>query len=229
MKSLSNKHAIILISIIIPITAIATIFNVETYVFHPLQNTDNVVVIRPTFTSSAYQTKGFYDYYNSKCGIECLTVTVINETSTYESSKNAIKILEWNHIKIITDLEVHNNPEILSGYKTVILLHNEYVTQNEFDAITSHPNVIYLYPNALYGKVKYEDSKITLIKGHGYPDKEIKNGFEWNNDNSKMEFDTKCIIWNFYKISNGYMLNCYPEHKIKRNIEILEKLDKLLQ
>lgn len=229
MKSLSNKQTAIIILITIPLTSIIVIYNIETYVFYPLKNIDNVIAIKPIFTATAYQTDGFYDYYESKCGIECLTIKVIDETSTYESSKNAIRVLEWNNIKIITDLDVHNNPEILSGYKTVILLHNEYVTQKEFDAITSHPNIIYLYPNALYGKIKYEGNKITLVKGHNYPENEVKNGFEWKNDNSEMEYDSKCITWDFYKISNGYMLNCYPEHIIKRNIKILEKLDNLLQ
>ena len=34
------------------------------------------------------------------------------------------------------------------------MLHNEYVTRPMFDAITSHPNVIYLYPNALYAEIE---------------------------------------------------------------------------
>ena len=45
------------------------------------------------------------------------------------------------------------------------MLHNEYVTQAMFDAITNHPNVIYLYPNALYAEIEvdYENNLITLI------------------------------------------------------------------
>ena len=57
------------------------------------------------------------------------------------------------------------------------MLHNEYVTRTMFDAITSHPNVVYLSPNALYAEIEvdYDNDTITLIRGHNYPQPEIKN------------------------------------------------------
>jgi hypothetical protein len=49
----------------------------------------------------------------------------------------------------------------------VIVLPNEYVTKKEFDAIASHPDMIFLYPNALYAEVKtdYASNTITLVRG----------------------------------------------------------------
>ena len=94
------------------------------------------------------------------------------------------------------------------------MLHNEYVTRAMFDAITSHPNVIYLYPNALYAEIEvdYNDSTITLIRGHNYPDPEIKNGFDWEFDNTHpYEYDYQCLNMEFYKTDDGWMTNCYPE------------------
>ena len=84
-----------------------------------------------------------------------------------------------------------------------------------FDAITSHPNVVYLYPNALYAEIEvnYTDETITLIRGHNYPEPEIKNGFDWEFDNTHpYEYDNECLSMEFYKIKNGWMTNCYPEN-----------------
>ena len=83
------------------------------------------------------------------------------------------------------------------------MLHNEYVTRTMFDAITNHPNVLYLYPNALYAEIEvdYIDETITLIRGHNYPEPEITNGFDWEFDNTHpYEFDSECKI-------HGYIQN----------------------
>ena len=107
------------------------------------------------------------------------------------------------------------NPSILQQFDKVIMLHNEYVTRAMFDAITNHPNVLYLYPNALYAEIEvnYIDETITLIRGHNYPEPEIENGFDWEFDNTRpYEFDSKCKIIDIYKIKNGRMTTCYPEN-----------------
>jgi len=83
-----------------------------------------------------------------------------------------------------------------------------------FDAITSHPKVIYLYPNALYAEIEvnYTDETMTLIRGHNYPEPEIKNGFDWEFDNTHpYEYDKTCANMEMYKIENGWMTTCYPE------------------
>ena len=101
------------------------------------------------------------------------------------------------------------------------MLHNEYVTRTMFDAITSHPNVLYLYPNALYAEIEvdYIDETITLIRGHNYPEPEIINGFDWEFDNTHpYEYDSKCQIMEIYKIKNGWMTTCYPENVFLKNI-----------
>ena len=96
------------------------------------------------------------------------------------------------------------------------MLHNEYVTRTMFDAITNHPNVIYLYPNALYAEIEvnYVDETITLIRGHDYPPEDpVANGFDWELDNTHpYEYDSECLTMEFYKIKNGWMTNCYPEN-----------------
>ena len=178
----------------------------------------DIVFIYPSFTQAAYGKHGFYDFYNKKCDISCLTVKIPTNIHGIQASSIAgawaLKLLNYPYLK---DEDVDKNPDVLKQYKRVIVLHNEYVTKKEFDAITSHPDVIYLYPNALYAEVKtnYDDNTITLVHGHGYPAKSIKNGFDWKDDNSRYEYNVDCNNWSFYKTeNNNTMLNCYPEYKI---------------
>lgn len=194
-------------------------------------NTQKPVFVIPTFTASAYSKNGFYDYYNQICDKQCLTTGILSLNNLdYSSSANAVKVLGLLGYDSITDLELHENPSILQNYNKIIILHNEYVSQIMFDAITSHKNVIFLYPNALYAKIQVDTSnnEITLVEGHGYPRPEITNGFDWENENTHpYEFDNKCENWKFYSISNGFMLNCYPENIIWNNEEFLKVLKEL--
>ena len=187
------------------------------------------VVVLPVFTSSAYLKNGFYDYYNEKCK-NCTTTNIVeNNLQIDVASQLGAKVLEILGYEIISDIDVDKNPDILKKYDKVILLHNEYVTKKEFDAITNHPKVIYLYPNALYAEVKvdYSSNSITLLRGHGFPEPEIINGFNWKFDNSPLEYDKECNNWKFYDIPNGKMLNCYPEHIIASDKELLKKIKEI--
>ena len=198
-----------------------------------INNNFNAIVILPVFTSSAYVEGGFYNYYKNEC--ETCTTTKIVENDYLESSAAShlgAKVLEKLGYNTITDIVVDKNPEILKNYDTVILLHNEYVTKKEFNSIINHPNVIYLYPNALYAEISvdYEKNEITLVRGHGYPELEIGNGFNWKFDNTHpYEFDVDCLDWEFYDIPNGKMLNCYPDVKMVSDTKLLKQIKNLLK
>jgi hypothetical protein len=173
----------------------------------------NVVVVYPYFTYAAYQSQGFYDYYRGDCD-DCTTTKFAEPKSQYTSSGKAHQALTLLGYTSITDIEIDKNPSILQQFDKVIMLHNEYVTRTMFDAITSHPNVIYLYPNALYAEIEvnYVDETITLIRGHNYPEREIINGFDWSFDNTHpFEYDSGCVDMEFYKIGGAWMTTCYPD------------------
>ena len=177
---------------------------------------ENVVFVYPIFTQGAYGDHGFYDYYNKKCGLQCLTLPIPSKfVPMYGASMTATIVLSLLNYSQITDVQLDKNPDILKKYHKVIILHNEYVTKREFDAITSHPNVIYLFPNAMYAEVRtnYANNTFTLIRGHGYPIPSITNGFDWKFDNSNLEYDIKCENMTFTTIPNGKMLNCYPAYR----------------
>jgi hypothetical protein len=183
-------------------------------------DTQKAAVVFPTFTSTAYGEPGFYTYYRGECDA-CTTTSITIPRLMFSSSGNAIQTFSLMGYKIIDDVEIDQNPSILEEYDKIIMLHNEYVTQTMFDAITNHPKVIYLYPNALYAEIEvdYETNLITLIRGHGYPDAGISNGFDWEFDNTHpYEYDNQCSNMEFYTIHNGWMTNCYPEQVFTNSI-----------
>jgi len=181
----------------------------------------NTVVVYPYFTYAAYQPQGFYNYFRGDCN-DCTTAKFAQPTSKYTSSGKAHQALTLLGYHSITDIEIDKNPSILQQFDKVIMLHNEYVTRAMFDAITNHPNVIYLYPNALYAEIEvnYTDETITLIRGHNYPEKEITNGFDWPFDNTHpYEYDDTCLDMEFYKLKPGWFTTCYPENLFLEDTE----------
>ena len=196
-------------------------------IYDELKNNKNSVVVFPIFTAAAYSEPGFYTYYRGECDESCLTVKLKEEYNpAFTSSANGFQVLSLLDYDIITDITIHQNPDVLLQYEKVILLHNEYVTQEEFLAITSHPNVIYLYPNALYAEIDFDEElwELSLIRGHNYPDPSIRNGFDWKYDNSPEEYDVECNNMKFSKIDNGWMLNCYPENVLHKSKELLAQI-----
>ena len=189
------------------------------------------VVVYPFLTFSAYNEPGFYDYYSGECD-DCTTTKITQPTVLYTSSGIGHQALTILGYPSISDIEIDKNPSILQQFDKVIMLHSEYVTRTMFDAITNHPNVLYLYPNALYAEIEvnYMDETITLIRGHNYPEPEITNGFDWEFENTHpYEFDSECKILEIYRIKNGHMTNCYPENVFLKDGEQIFKLLKLIK
>ena len=189
------------------------------------------VVVYPYFTFVAYNEPGFYTYYRGECD-SCTTTKFAPPTPLYTSSGIGHQALTLLGYTSLTDMEIDQNPGILQQFDKVIMLHNEYVTRAMFDAITSHPNVIYLYPNALYAEVEvnYIDETITLIRGHNYPESEITNGFDWQFDNTHpYEYDSDCVDMEFYKIGGAWMTTCYPEILFLADTEQLFKILKFIK
>jgi len=190
------------------------------------------VVVYPYFTYAAYNEPGFYTYYRGECD-DCTTTKFASPIPLYTSSGIGHQALTILGYPTITDADIDRNPSILQQFDKVIILHNEYVTRAMFDAITSHPNVIYLYPNALYAEIEvnYIDGTITLIRGHDYPPEDpVSNGFDWEFDNTHpYEYDSICLDMEFYKIENGWMTTCYPENIFVLNTEQIFNILKIIK
>ena len=201
-------------------------------VLSSLKPNEGTVVIYPIFTSAAYQDGGFYNYFSGDCDESCVTdISFDTPRFLYTSSGLEAQILYHLGYEFLTDIDVDQNPKLLQNYDTVILLHNEYVTKKMFDAITDHPNLIFLAPNALYAEIEvdYDTNTITLIRGHNYPEFEIYNGFDYAVEEKfhHYEYENTCLDWEFIEIENGFHLNCYPGATLHKNLEILLKIKEL--
>jgi len=198
-----------------------------------LKPNDSTVVIYPIFTSASYKEPGFYTYFRGECDESCIVdLSFENPEIKYTSSGMTTQILYLLGYEFVTDIDVDKNPQILKNYDTVIVLHNEYVTKKMFDAISTHPNLIYLFPNALYAEidVNYNDNTLTLIRGHQYPTTSIANGFDYEIEERfhDYEYDAECLDWEFIEFENGFHLNCYPDGIIfNKFINIFSKMKEL--
>ena len=193
---------------------------------------DNAVVIYPTFTSAAYSEPGFYTFFRGECDESCITdLSFENPTLHFTSGSISTQLLYLLGYDFLLDETVDKNPEILKNYDKIILFHNEYVTKKMFDAISTHPNIIYLFPNALYAEidVNHDDKTMTLIRGHNYPEFEIANGFDYEIEQRfhDYEYDTDCYDWEFIEFENGFALNCYPDLMIHTDLNIALKIKEL--
>lgn len=199
--------------------------------YDELSAPEKTAVIYPILTQTAYAWGGIHDFYLGRCDT-CSEVKIEEYYDPiFSVGAKSFRVLEFLGYSVIDDIDIDKNPEILDNFNSIVLLHNEFVTENEFLAITSHPNVIFMYPGALNSKVKinYEDETMILQRGPSFPDLNIINGFDWKYDNSNISNNTICEEWEFYKIENGHMLNCTPEDIIQNNDKILKKLKRLAE
>jgi hypothetical protein len=152
----------------------------------------SIALVLPTFTAAAYN-NSFYIFYERYAHITYGTnvtkdlnllsskVIMTNLTSTTTTSSaftipKLIDSLKKKNITILTDPDVdkgfifkRNNANL---YDVIILGHQEYVTQKEYDNlrkfVVDGGTMIILDGNVFYAEVKYDriDQTITLVKGH---------------------------------------------------------------
>jgi hypothetical protein len=152
----------------------------------------NIALVDATFTTAAYDKSFymFYEIYHDADGLANITkytdllfskvVQRDKISSEYQDLVNHLKWLSPNSsVDVLTDEDVHNASSIFANKKTniydvIILGHQEYVTQQEYDNlkrfVANGGTLILLNGNVLYNQVNYDkDSKmLTFVKGHGY-------------------------------------------------------------
>lgn len=155
-----------------------------------------IALVKPTFTDAAYKQNEFYAFYRMYDNVSPNTNITSNlnlltsELSPHQEGSifnvfamlNLIKNLKWitnnSNITILSDQDVDSksifNKNGSNLYDVIILGHQEYVTQNEYDNlknfVSNGGTMILLDGNALYVQVKYDrnTNQITLVKGHGW-------------------------------------------------------------
>lgn len=187
-----------------------------------LEYQHSAILIKPTFTISAYQPNSWYDNKTKS------VITYYNEPFTnrmeYGGAYNAFESLK-DRVDTVNDRYVSEHPEILNRYNTVILLHNEYMTRQEYNAIMNHTNVFYVFPNAGYRFVTYDinTNQITLLNytGNKYASS-VWTSYESNPTSQPKQVSefNQCILpFSYTKVNypNGIGYNCYPEFQITFN------------
>jgi N,N-dimethylformamidase beta subunit-like protein len=153
----------------------------------------DVALVAPTFTAAAYD-NAFYTFYNLYANIPAgrNVTSNLNLLSRKISSQdvavayfamlkliNNIKSIAPNsNITLLTDASIDNgsifmkNHNKSNAYDVLILGHQEYVTQKEYDNIkqfvANGGTLILLDGNVFFAEVKYDThaQTVTLVKGH---------------------------------------------------------------
>lgn len=153
----------------------------------------DVALVAPTFTAAAYD-NAFYTFYNLYANIPAgrNVTSNLNLLSRKISSQdvavayfamlkliNNIKSIAPNsNITLLTDASIDNgsifmkNDNKSNAYDVLILGHQEYVTQKEYDNIkqfvANGGTLILLDGNVFFAEVKYDThtQTVTLVKGH---------------------------------------------------------------
>ena len=152
-----------------------------------------IALIKPSFTAAAYA-NGFYKFYklynstpvgkNVTTDLNLLSVPV--NASWYQSLPYVFSMLKLlNDIKSVTpdsNITIYDDAAADNGFMftkngsnafdLVILGHQEYVTQKEYDNlkrfVANGGTMLILDGNVFYAEVKYDHQKdmVSLVKGH---------------------------------------------------------------
>jgi N,N-dimethylformamidase beta subunit-like, C-terminal len=196
-----------------------------------------IAVVMPTFTAAAYD-HSFYVFYDkyinvTRGGVNITTdLNLLSNKVTNKPSLSASGIamlyllgnLKWVRpeasIAFLTDQDVDEGSIFqMNGsyaYDVIILGHQEYVTQREYDNfkqfVGSGGTMIILDGNVFYAEVKYNNNTdtITLVKGHSWA---FNGKSAWRSVNEGWENETAQWVGSNYisdisKFSNnpfGYL------------------------
>jgi hypothetical protein len=229
----------------------------------------NIALIRPTFTAAAYH-RAFYKFYflfasipihtqkNITTDLNLLSSKVTNQTSksssvmTFSYLPSALKnLIPGSKINTLTDADVDYGSIFFSNgtnkYDVIILGHQEYVTQTEYNNlkhfVVDGGTLILLDGNVFYAEVKYDRKAhtITLVKGHGwaYNGKSAWRsvGERWTNETSQWIGSnylcyscTVALAGNAFQYKHHeeqYVTNPNDQIVMNYNASITKKLSKL--
>ncbi len=212
------------------------------------QRAVNIAIVQATFTEAAYD-KSFYMFYEMYKAEENKTSASPNTTKytdlllskldqdpkTWSALIQIADHLKWltpkSSIDILTDKDVHTGTLLFSNngtnlYDVIMLEHQEYVTQQEYDNLKKFVStgglLFLLNGNVFYGEVEYDNNTdtIRLVKGHGIASngetawKSVKERWkeetsEWTGGNYKC-----CFRWEFIFRNDPFGITHVEEHYI---------------
>jgi hypothetical protein len=152
----------------------------------------DIALIRPMFTAAAYD-NAFYIFYpkytstpkgtNVTTDLDLLSNQVTNQTTTSAFAMlDLLQSIHWltpeSNVTVLADQDADSGGIFLqngsNAYDVVILGHQEYVTQQEYDNlkrfVANGGTMIILDGNVFYAQVDYNENTeiVRLVKGHGW-------------------------------------------------------------
>ena len=190
----------------------------------------NIAIVRATFTDAAYDKSlyMFYEIYEDQIKksdnasfskyTDLLSSRVTKNPANWSGIDQIVNHLKWltpnSNLDVLGDQDIDNgtllfNQKKASSYDVIILEHQEYVSQKEYDNLRKYVSdgglLVLLNGNIFFGEVKYDEetNTITFVKGHGFTfdgetawrsDRErwAKENTEWIGSNYKC-----CFAWDF--------------------------------
>lgn len=179
----------------------------------------NIAIVKPTFTAAAYS-NSFYKFYflfmytpsgkNVTTHLNLLSSKIPNQLAPLSSSAFTMlflshhlkKLLPQSNIDTLTDTDVDGSSGpsdifvkngLYNKYDVLILGHQEYVTQKEYDNlnrfVANGGTLIALDGGLFYAEVKYDKQTqtVTLVKGHGWT---FNGKSAWKSVNERWKKDT---------------------------------------
>ena len=152
----------------------------------------NIAYVKPVFTETAYQEFGFYDFYHKHAGASGNVTEDLGwlKPAIYEKPLHDRLVMFFDHLRglnnntdvtMLTDLDLdrYDGNILLEGnsagkYDAVMIGHQEYVTQKEYDVLKEYVSkggtLIVLNGNVLYAEVNYDPDAGTLqlVQGHDW-------------------------------------------------------------
>lgn len=154
-----------------------------------------IALVKPTFTDAAYH-RSFYEFYRMydqvpiDANVTSNLTLLSSKISTNQEGAisnvfamlDLVKNLKWltndSNITILSDQDFDSKSIFDKNgsnlYDVIILGHQEYVTQEEYNGlkefVSNGGTIILLDGNVFYAQVKYDSNTnlITLVKGHGW-------------------------------------------------------------
>ncbi len=150
----------------------------------------SIAIVEPIFTSASYANH-FYTFYAKydtvpkgqkvTTDLDYFTAQIPSKTDRDYFLNFTEKVREFapgGTVEIIDDRDVHDGSIFKSSgenlYEVLLLLHNEYVTQNEYDNfrrfVSNGGTIVLLDSNIFYAEIKYDPEKCetTLVHGHNW-------------------------------------------------------------
>jgi hypothetical protein len=194
---------------------------------------NSVAFIDPAFTYAAYGVGGFYEFFAKyhDAELDDLIMTdldlMVAEISAYPDRSYYMSIVErvkqstppdWK-LALLSDMDLHEGvifgPDGENVFRTLFLLHNEYVTQQEYDNLKrfvyNGGTLVLIDGNTFYAEVTYDKANcdVTLVKGHDW---------EFNGDIARPSVSERYQEDNAEWVGTNYMINALWDPVVFTNL-----------